>query len=51
MDPIENISKRAETRNTAENIRSSIQSIKEDGVHIAEAMIEQGQDKYNQGPL
>jgi ElaB/YqjD/DUF883 family membrane-anchored ribosome-binding protein len=47
MMPIENTSKKIAANNASENMREGIQSIKQDGAHIAETMIAQGQDTYD----
>lgn len=47
MQPTENTSKEKANNNASKNISDGIQSIKEDGAHIAETMIEQGQDTYD----
>jgi hypothetical protein len=51
MLPEEKILKDVETSNGSENIRRSIQSIKLDGANFAEAMMEEGQDRYSQMKL
>lgn len=48
MQPAETTSKKISENNSSRNIRDDIQSIKEDGAHIAELMIEQGRNKYDQ---
>lgn len=47
MQPVENTSKKIATSSSG-NIRDDIRSIKEDGAHIAETVIAQGQNKYDQ---
>ena len=44
----ENISKEKTNSNASKNIGEDLQSIKENGAHIAETVMEQGQDKYDQ---
>ena len=48
MLPNENTAKVKANNNTSKNISDDIRSIKEDGAHIAETMIERGQDTYDQ---
>ncbi len=48
MQPTENTSRKIPANNPSENIRDGIQSIKEDGIQIREAVIAQGHDTYNQ---
>ncbi len=48
MQPTENTSRKIAANNPSENIRDGIQSIKEDGIQIGEAVIAQGHDTYNQ---
>ncbi len=47
MQPIENTSKEKANNNASKNIREDVRSIKEDGAHIAETIIHQGQDQYD----
>jgi ElaB/YqjD/DUF883 family membrane-anchored ribosome-binding protein len=47
MQTVENTSKKIES-NSSGNLRDDIRSIKEDGAHIAETMIAQGQNQYDQ---
>lgn len=48
MQPDENISNKKANNNTSQNIRNDAQSIKENGAHMAETIIEEGQHKYDQ---